>query len=120
MRVLLGALATIFLVLLAYVALVAYAWVSESGSSLPEPVAGQSDFSRLTHTKPAATIRPSGDPTRAIQQLQDLVRQTASTTWQNHDCGFASFDGRPHAAGWQSLYRHALRCIAPDRSRHYS
>jgi FAD/FMN-containing dehydrogenase len=104
MRVLLGALAAIFLVVLAYVALVARAWVSESGSSLPEPLAGQSDFSRLTYAKPAETIRPDGDPKRAIQQLQDLVRQTVS---QN---GRITIAGSRHSMGGHTLLDNSL-CI---------
>src|SRR5947209_11448913 len=104
MRVLLGALAAIFLVVLAYVALVARAWVSESGSSLPEPLAGQSDFSRLTYAKPAETIRPDGDPKRAIQQLQDLVRQTVS---QN---GRITIAGSRHSMGGHTLLDNSV-CI---------
>ena len=77
-RVALGGLLAALLVALSYVVLIAHAWFADPRSSLPEPSLGQSDFSRLTHAQPAATIIPDRDSTRAIEQLRDLVRQIAS------------------------------------------
>jgi hypothetical protein len=119
-RIFVVVLAILLLFALSYVALIAEAWLTDSSTPLPDPITGRSDFSRLEHLTPAATIIPDSNPTIATKQLQDLVLKNGITTWQAHDCRFTSLHGRPHAAGWQSLYRHAVRCVPPDRSRHYS
>lgn len=103
-RVVLGALLATLFVVLSYVVLVAYAWFTDSRFSLPEPSAGQSDFSRLTHAHPAATIIPDRDPARAIEQLRDLVRQTAS----QH--GKITIAGSRHSMGGHTLLDGSL-CI---------
>lgn len=106
---LIGLLAAFFLAL-SYAALVAHAWFADPLSSLPEPLLGQSDFGRLTHARPAATIVPDQDPTRAIEQLRDLVRQTAS----RH--GKITIAGSRHSMGGHTLLEGSLsidmRCDA--------
>jgi len=109
-RVALGALLAALLVAISYVALVAYAWFADPRTPLPEPSAGQGDFSRLTHTVPAATIVPDRDPVKAIEQLRDLVRQTAS----QH--GKITITGSRHSMGGHTLLDGSLsidmRCDA--------
>src|SRR6202165_3826356 len=72
--------------------------------SLPEPSAGQSDFSRLTRTQPAATIIPDRDPANAIEQLRDLVRRAAL----QH--GKITIAGSRHSMGGHTLLDGSL-CI---------
>lgn len=103
-RVVLGASLAALLVVLSYVALVAHAWIADPRSSLPEPSAGQSDFSRLTRTQPAATIIPDRDPANAIEQLRDLVHQAAS----QH--GKITIAGSRHSMGGHTLLDGSL-CI---------
>lgn len=103
-RVVLGAVLTALLVVLSYVALIAHAWFADRRSSLPEPAAGQSDFSRLTRAQPAATIIPDRDPVRAIEQLRDLVRKTSS----QH--GKITIAGSRHSMGGHTLLDGSL-CI---------
>jgi FAD/FMN-containing dehydrogenase len=103
-RVVLGTLSAALLVVLSYVVLVAHAWFADRRSSLPEPLAGQSDFSRLTHVQPAATIIPDRDPAKAIDQLRDLVRRTAS----QH--GRITIAGSRHSMGGHTLFDGSL-CI---------
>jgi FAD/FMN-containing dehydrogenase len=101
---LIGAAAIVVLVVLGYAAVVAHAWFTDSGSSLPEPVAGRSDFSRLEHAKPIATITPDRDPTIALQQLQELVRKVTS----QH--GNITIAGSRHSMGGHTLLDGSL-CI---------
>ena len=96
-RALLGALLAGLLLLLSYVALVAHAWFADRRSPLPEPLAGQSDFSRLSRVEPAATITVDHDPAKAVEQLRDLVRQTAS----QH--GKITIAGSRHSMGGHTL-----------------
>ncbi|HEU5245511.1 MAG TPA: FAD-binding oxidoreductase [Candidatus Udaeobacter sp.] len=96
-RVAFSGLLTILLLVLSYAVLVAHAWFSDPRSSLPEPLLGQSDFGRLTHARPAATIVPDHDPARAIQRLRDLVRQTASQQ------GKITIAGSRHSMGGHTL-----------------
>jgi FAD/FMN-containing dehydrogenase len=103
-RVVLGAILAAVLVVLSYVALIAHAWFADQRSSLPEPSAGQSDFSRLTRAQPAATIIPDRDPVRALEQLRNLVRQTAS----RH--GKITIAGSRHSMGGHTLLDGSL-CI---------
>jgi len=103
-RTLLGALLAALLVVSSYAVLVAHAWFAEPRSSLPEPSAGQSDFSRLTRAQPAATIIPDRDPARAIEQLRDLVRETASQR------GKITIAGSRHSMGGHTLLDASL-CI---------
>jgi len=103
-RVVLGTLLAALLVVLSYIVLIAHAWIADSRSSLPEPSAGQSDFSRLTHAQPAATIVPDRDPAGAVEQLRDLVRQTAL----RH--GKITIAGSRHSMGGHTLLDGSL-CI---------
>jgi FAD/FMN-containing dehydrogenase len=103
-RACIGAIAIGALVALSYVVLVAVAWFNDSSSPLPEPLAGQSDFSRLAHAKPIATITPDRNPTIAIEQLRDLVHQTAS----QH--GKIAIAGSRHSMGGHTLLDNSL-CI---------
>jgi len=103
-RILIGAVAIFFFVGLSYILLVAYVWVTDSRSSLPEPLLGQSDFSRLAYAKPSVTVKPSGDPTIAVHQLQDLVRKTAA----QH--GKITIAGSRHSMGGHTLLNGSL-CI---------
>jgi FAD/FMN-containing dehydrogenase len=96
-RILVGALAVLLLVGLSYIALIGYAWITDSRSRLPEPLAGQSDFSRLVHAKPILTITPDHDPKIAIEQLQNLVHQAAS----RH--GKITIAGSRHSMGGHTL-----------------
>jgi len=103
----LGVLGTLFaalFVVLSYVVLVAHAWFADARSSLPDASAGQSDFSRLTHARPTATIIPDQDPARAIEQLRDLLRQTAP----QH--GKITLAGSRHSMGGHTLLDGSL-CI---------
>jgi FAD/FMN-containing dehydrogenase len=99
-----GAVSAALLLVLSYVTLVAHAWFTDRQSSLPEPSAGQSDFSRLSHATPVATIIPDRDPVRAIRQLQDLVRNTAL----QH--GKITIAGSRHSMGGHTLLDGSL-CI---------
>jgi FAD/FMN-containing dehydrogenase len=114
-RLLLGTLLAALLLVLSYVALVAHAWFADRGSPLPDPLAGQSDFSRLIRAEPAATITADRDPTKAIDQLRELVRQTAS----QH--GKITIAGSRHSMGGHTLLNGSLcidmRC---DAFRHIS
>jgi FAD/FMN-containing dehydrogenase len=103
-RLSVSAITLIFLLALSYVALIAYAWFTDWPSPLSEPLAGQSDFSRLTHAKPVATITPDRNPTIAIEQLRDLVHQTAS----QH--GKITIAGSRHSMGGHTLLDDSL-CI---------
>jgi FAD/FMN-containing dehydrogenase len=103
-RVVLGALLAALLVVLSYVVLVAHAWFADSQSSLPEPSAGQSDFSRLERAQPAATIVPDRDPRIAIEQLRDLLRRSAS------EHGKITIAGSRHSMGGHTLLNGSL-CI---------
>jgi FAD/FMN-containing dehydrogenase len=109
-RVAFSGLLAILLLVLSYAGLVAHAWFADPRSSLPEPLLGQSDFSRLTQARPAATIVPDHDPTKAIQQLRDLVRETAS----QH--GKITISGSRHSMGGHTLLDGSLsidmRCDA--------
>ncbi len=60
---------------IAYLGLLLYAWVSDPNSKLPEPTTGAADFSRLAHAQAATVIRPEADTQLATAQLQELVRE---------------------------------------------
>ena len=90
--------------MLSYVVLVAHAWFAGHKSSLPEPLAGQSDFSRLNSYRPTAIITVDHDPAKAVEQLRDLVRQTAS----QH--GKITIAGSRHSMGRHTLLNGSL-CI---------
>jgi FAD/FMN-containing dehydrogenase len=103
-RLLLGTLLAALLLVLSYVVLVAHAWFADRRSSLPKPLAGQGDFSRLIQAEPAATITADRDPAKAVEQLRDLVRQTAS----QH--GKITIAGSRHSMGGHTLLNGSL-CI---------
>jgi FAD/FMN-containing dehydrogenase len=103
-RILLGTLLAAFLLVLSYVVLVAHAWFADRKSPLPDPRAGQSDFSRLIRVEPAAIITADRDPAKAVEQLRDLVRQTAS----QH--GKITIAGSRHSMGGHTLLNGSL-CI---------
>jgi FAD/FMN-containing dehydrogenase len=96
-RAVLGALLAALLVVVSYIVLVAHAWFTDSRSPLPDPAVGQNDFSRLTQTKPGATIIPDRDPEKAIEQLRVLVRQTSSQQ------GKITIAGSRHSMGGHTL-----------------
>jgi FAD/FMN-containing dehydrogenase len=100
----LGILAAALLVILCYAGIVAYAWLADSRSPLPDPSAGQSDFSRLVRAKAAEVVVPDRDPTRAIEQLRTLVHQTAA----QH--GRITIAGSRHSMGGHTLLDGSL-CI---------
>jgi FAD/FMN-containing dehydrogenase len=92
------------LIVLSYVALVAYTWLVESRSSLPEPLAGEGDFGRLARAQPAVTIVPDRETSSAIEQLRGLVRQTALQQ------GKITIAGARHSMGGHTLLDGSL-CI---------
>lgn len=98
------------MIVLSYVALVGYTWLVDSRSSLPEPSAGQGDFSRLVRARPTATILPGSDTATAIEELRGLVRQT---TLQQ---GKITIAGARHSMGGHTLLDGSLsidmRCDA--------
>jgi FAD/FMN-containing dehydrogenase len=103
-RALIGTLSGALLLVLGYVVLVAQAWFAGHKSSLPEPLAGQSDFSRLSSAASTAIITVDHDPAKAVEQLRDLVRQTAS----QH--GKITIAGSRHSMGGHTLLNGSL-CI---------
>jgi FAD/FMN-containing dehydrogenase len=103
-RFVFGAVLAALLVVPGYVALVAHAWLVDARSSLPEPLAGQNDFGRLAHAQPATTVTPDRDPTRAVEQLRDLVRQAVA----QH--GKITIAGSRHSMGGHTLLDGSL-CI---------
>ena len=109
-RVAFGIVGAALLIVLSYAALVGYTWLTDSRSSLPEPSAGERDFSRLAHARPATTILPVRDTAVAIDQLRGLVRQTSL-----HQ-GKITIAGARHSMGGHTLLDGSLsidmRCDA--------
>jgi len=103
-RLALGAVGAVGLIVLSYVALVASTWLFDSRLSLPEPSAGQGDFSRLARAQPAGTIVPDRDTATAIEQLRGLVLQTALQK------GKITIAGARHSMGGHTLLDGSL-CI---------
>lgn len=96
-RIFLGIVIAALVPVIAYIAIVARAWMADSRETLAEPAAGQSDFSRLARARPGRTIVPEADPVRAIDQLRTLVQQTAA----QH--GKITVAGSRHSMGGHTL-----------------
>jgi len=79
-------------------AFLALVWLEDPKATLPDPVAGHGDFSRLSLNTPHEIIPVSPDPQRARQQLSDLVLRATKENLK------ISISGAKHSMGGHTLY----------------